>query len=472
MRSEFSVIYPSVWTTGLLCLLVTAPLGAQTSDVTVSGLADVKQTLLYRDADIDLSFGQTVSGFSVESNRPGWTWSAHLSRVTPKGEFSYRKIGSDRLSIGAEPGYWFTKAELQTSDDRARVSSFRRVRKDAPDDFGGSINLQPVSRISIGASLTHRNWQSTPAEFQVLGEGGQVRLTSPSNTAKLSLQTLLPYGIKLAASTSNMSLTPNENSQVKEKNNFIVTAEGEVNQSKATLVKNIDSNTNLSLGYSSLIASTSVQSFLDGRKFGHFGIVEGEAAIWDASLKRGRQFYGIQFGTFEGEIAGTIQAWPFVSNLLRFLGERRHFRANLKADFKRAWFERATDEKGKLDFGFRIEYFQIYPQAEWVSWRPLLFGFGVDDLKRDQLDISEAHLMRLQVSPTFRIKQVMVQMVAAQWIPLSVDKMSASKNVIDSGDIGTDDPDKQISASNSGGYQHSGFTLGISLRLDLGSGKE
>lgn len=464
MKPESSVIRLVIWAAGLLWLLLAIQVCAQTSTVTGSGLAKLQQTVLFRDGDIDLSFGQAVSGLVVKSNGPGWTWTAGISRVTPTGRLSHGKTGKNSISIFAERSHWLTRAELRAPLNRVRLGSFRRIRRYGPDDYGASMDLQPSWRIGFGATFAHRNWRSSGAEFHAMGEGGKVHLNAPSNMFELSLQVQLHDGVMLAASASEMSLTPREDLKGREEFRYQVAAEGVVKQSKITLVKSFDPITDFSIGYYSLTAKTSMESFADGRRFGHFGIVDGEVKTWDARLIRGRQEYGIQFGVFDGEIAGTVKAWPFVSNFLRFLGERRHFRGKVDGDFKRAWFERAASDKGKSGFGFRVEYYQINPHATWVSWRPLLFGFGADDLRRDQINIRQAHLMQIQISPAFRLRQLFVQMVASQWVPLSIEKIPPDDAANDSDPLG--------SSSNSKGYQHSGFSLGISLRLDIGRGSK
>ncbi len=90
----------------------------------------------------------------------------------------------------------------------------------------------------------------------------------------------------------------------------------------------------------------------------------------------------------------------------------------------------------------------------------------MDDLKRDQIDIRQAHLMRLQISPAIRIKRLLIQMVAAQWVPLSIEKL-AKGAVGDSGGDGGDSGGTG-SSSNEDRDPHYGFSLGISFKFDIG----
>ncbi len=349
MKFEFSKVYFVIRSAIPVWFVMTVQLCAQTSSMTSFGLADLEHNVLFREGDLDLSFGQTASGFAFESNSPAWTWAAGMLHVTPSGELNYGKADGDNVSLFAERAYWLTRAELRTPKNHLRLESFRRIRRSNPDDYGATIQFQPNRWIGLATTFEHRNWKSFPAEFNVMGEAGSLLLVTPSNMVKFSIRVQMHSGVILTGSASEMSLTPGKDFQGQENLHYLIEVDGLVKQSSTRLVKSFDPITDISVGYYGLAAKTSVESFVDGRRFGHFGIVDGEFDIWDASLRHGRGQFGIRFGSLKAEVAGTVDAWPFASGLLRFLGERRHFMGEVELGFKNVWFELAPTDKEKQE---------------------------------------------------------------------------------------------------------------------------
>ncbi|MCX6827114.1 MAG: hypothetical protein NTV06_07620, partial [candidate division Zixibacteria bacterium] len=59
------------------------------------------------------------------------------------------------------------------------------------------------------------------------------------------------------------------------------------------------------------------------------------------------------------------------------------------------------------------------PDIRYSTWRPIIFGVGIDDLKSGRLGAEKFYLACIHINPEIRFKQMTLTFNMTQWLPLS-----------------------------------------------------
>jgi len=181
------------------------------------------------------------------------------------------------------------------------------------------------------------------------------------------------------------------------------------------------------------LATDSLTAHDGGLKFGHFGVVEGDGYMWSYGVDYKTINLALDWGRIRGRLQGSIEAWPFLEDLYRFLGERRHFIAEGSV----RWFHAASWHGLYSNAWFGIEggidYVRISPEARYATWRPYMFGWGIDDLRVGQLDLIRADLIRVKLRPEIKWSYFNFLLDISQWAPVSDAYRSENRSGADSG---------------------------------------
>ncbi|MDF1544225.1 MAG: hypothetical protein P1R58_03880 [bacterium] len=181
----------------------------------------------------------------------------------------------------------------------------------------------------------------------------------------------------------------------------------------------------IKLGLRRMLLDSRLRFYDGGRRFAHFGIASFSAEYWYAqgSLKRWTLLYAHGYG--DGDLAGSAQLWPFLEGILRYLGERRHIIARVGGDMNFGRLDYQADQSGRFQWSASLGWLRVEPFFTMVSWRPLLFGFGIDDLRSLVLKLHRADLARLSLKPEMRFGRWDFRAEISQWVPVSIVKESA-----------------------------------------------
>ena len=200
-------------------------------------------------------------------------------------------------------------------------------------------------------------------------------------------------------------------------------------------------------------------AYFGGDEFANFGIVNADAEWWGTRLQHAQSWAGFSVGRLTGDLAGTVNAWPFIHDLKMLLGERRHIIGSAEIHWSQFQAECPLPRLGRVSSVLRVDLLDVTPVAELRTWRPKLWGFGVDDLRVNSLDITHALLARVRLAPQVHWKSVSLQLALAQWVPLSVSRVSCQPTT--GGDAGPS------GGSSNTAKTWSGFTFDCSLRMGI-----
>jgi len=128
--------------------------------------------------------------------------------------------------------------------------------------------------------------------------------------------------------------------------------------------------------------------------------------------------------TLEGKVR--IETWPFTETIIDLLGIRQIGNANARLTIDR--YSAHYNYTGKVGFGVKTEFYNLYPMAISQTWRPAFLVFGVTDLKNHELSYRRLTAMQVTFQTSFRfLSSIRVRYQLSQVIPLSVKEKNETK---------------------------------------------
>jgi hypothetical protein len=175
--------------------------------------------------------------------------------------------------------------------------------------------------------------------------------------------------------------------------------------------------------YRRINADIRLRGYDGGGLFAYFGLINADGEQWGLRIRRFSWFLHLYSGRADGDMGGTVEAWPFIDGLLRFLGERRQFLAKANINWKFLTAGRQVWHYGNLVLNVSTDYLNVEPDVRFATWRPLMFGLGIDDLRGEHLQLIRADLLRLRINPALRWHSLVAELDVSQWLPISTKKI-------------------------------------------------
>ena len=166
--------------------------------------------------------------------------------------------------------------------------------------------------------------------------------------------------------------------------------------------------------------------FQGGERFGHLSRLDVEIEThaagwrWRPGPRRALQ---VDYSRSHVEAASRlrVESWPFTSLVVDFLGQSRIFRGELDLVIRRLGLS-GSFASGRVDARAGLAYFDIEPEARLASWRPVIFGVGVDDLEISELDVENLGLLSVMLDMGVDLDRVRLEVQAQQFVWADADK--------------------------------------------------
>lgn len=288
--------------------------------------------------------------------------------------------------------------------------------------------------------------------------GGEVEWRAPGLTHRIGL-VLAPVNFAaFSYSTSQTDFEPEIPRQGDSPNQtYLVTLTGMQSHHDYGLHLSMGNRWTLQLDRFHLELESRMQGFDGGRRFVYFGIVDARVHRNRLSIARGEFQWSLSYGDATGELAGTVDAWPFLNGILGSLGVQ-HLQFEAAVEWRTArvvntFFSKRTG----FSLPASLSYVHVGIDAKYRAWQAGFLGFGAVNIRSDQLPFQSADLLRLQLYPEYRINSITLQAHVSQWIPLSIRERPNAAPPPDS----TASPQSDNTGSG-GGWR--GLSFGLSIR--------
>jgi hypothetical protein len=322
---------------------------------------------------------------------------------------------------------------------------------------------QPLQNLSVGTECSQGFPFSFTTDVFAHGEGGQLKWLTETSTWKYTINVAPArwWSISSDVRISNVSPVSVE-VPLSLPSGYLATCEGLWRQGILRCEIGLYGTAPVTGEYREASADLRLSGFSNGRRFAHFGKVMFSLHLWSVQWARDSLQIKLQSGSAQGDLAGTVESWPFTSGLAQFLGDRRHLVGTGSLSWK------SIDLSDRFHIGkplwllIGLKYLYLEPDVRYVSWRPLAFGFGVDDLQSGRLEIRDAHLIRLELGPNISFQRWLVKLNVGQWIPILM-----RKELSPSDSSNSDFKDSDLTDRSDKPYRHNGLSFSASLSLAL-----
>lgn len=471
----------------LICLIIIT-IGPTRAGVDFTSFG-YRTTMVYSDGSQNRwIMGKSITAIRYSTTAFGLHVGLGISHFRPDGDlrWGYEKASSefsnsDNLEGGQFSGRIFfeepqirTVLSLGNADNRLSGSLDWQHKGGGRDGLSGEIWWPPFKFLRVGikygksyplpeySELFYRYKNSSG---EIAREGGRINWQAP---ARLTESRLIFTPLKYLVIESvireiefNPELPRPDESTT---DSYAGTLEGALNDRRIEARCVIEPGWNIAIEYRHIEADARLKMYDNGQRFAHFGVVKGDATLRFFRMKYYRWFFNLCSGSIEGELKGVIDAWPFVDGLLIFLGERRHFVSEMKADWELYSVGGRLFQYRKLNFELSSDYLHIEPDLRYVTWRPKWFGMGYDDLKSGRLDIFKADLIRLSLKPMLKFDGWQLLLDLSQWIPIAVGKYSDKNS---SGTPSGQPSDNGSTTDKNSNNTWGGFSAQLSLVIDF-----
>lgn len=399
--------------------------------------------------DGDLRWGSYASSNSLASTTGGSDNGKLSGRVFFQDSYFQTVVSAELLDRGGSTSLGWRRK----SGDRHEISARLRVQP-----FGFLKAAIKRSREYTLPSYSELFYEYTDSEGALEREGGRLHWRAPSWVTEVRFHTTPANHLVLESAIREVDWKPDEPEPGESSpGTYVGVPDGFLSDGRIRAVYVTRGGWSVTVEFRRIRLDTRLRAYDGGRLFAHFGIVKANGRQWSLGAEHDDWFLRLHTGEAEGEIKGVVEAWPFAKGLLRFLGERRHFVGEGDVNWKYATVGRSLWNNRKVRVNASFDYLRILPDLKYATWRPVLFGFGVDDLKSERLELVRADLVRVRLKPTMRWRCWQLELDIAQWLPLSTKK--AGREHPGEPTAGQIEP----SSSETSEYSWGGFSAAVSL---------
>ncbi len=369
----------------------------------------------------------------------------------------------------------FRRQYLQTSFSIAPRSEWASLKfnwrhSESDDNISAGFHLHPSDHLNWGItrslshplpSLTKLYYYFEDNDGDINREGGNIVWEAPAWTTGIQAQAKWFGRFTVSTFLQDSDFRPSKpHPSDPSFVGYTGVVDGKFNSGHISCKFAFDSSRLLTTTYQHIEMNGRFRTYFDGKQFAYFGVVSFDASVWSMSYSQNGWRFNVMSGNVEGNLGGSVEAWPFLDGLARFLGERRHVVCEGDVDFQHAAVTVPIINRKRLAFGSRIDYLNLTPDLRYASWRPVMFGFGIDDLKSERFEIKKAGLLRLSIHPAVTWKNLRLEGSVSQWVPMFISKLS---------DADTDDTSgsSPTSGDDDSGTTWGGFSASIRLTSQL-----
>lgn len=409
------------------------------------------------------SMGGTYTALTLNRSYQGWYCTFALRHTSPHGSISYSESGG--LVLLARPPEPHVRALLSARSSNGKISTgiWWQIGREDQQEGGIAGQWQPVQSLCASLEYSHHHPLAFQTELYYDGEGGLLEWSAPASVWRYTVHITSANWWSISSETSVANLSPGQPQDGNTLSNGYLAAVDGLWRDGLFRIETVPfAYAKIAGEYREISADTRLQGFWDGHRFAHFGVLEFAARLWSLRFTLGHFQVRLEKGKAEGDLAGTVEAWPFTEGLARFIGERRHLVGTGVLTWK------GTDLSDDIRIGRRVRlrtglrYLYVEPDVRYTTWRPVAFGLGIDDLQWGRLEVRSAHLLHIALKPQVDFHQWSLELAAGQWIPLAVRKGSATSGN-NTGDSDVPPPSAQTDNSR----RHSGFSFSANLSLSL-----
>ncbi len=445
-------------------------------DFTRSGYRSA--TLFTDGADNHWAGGGSFVEGQFSAGALGQTWRLRVAHVRPEsdlhwasGERPVSSGGDDRLTgrLLLRKPYVQTTLQMETRG-RIMVSSLSyRLLHDSRMEWSAGVEVRPHPRIGGGIrtgrvfpwpAYSELSYEYAGSDQIAAREGGVLHWRGYGQTTDVTLRFMPISGLAIETARRQVRLEPGQPADETASGSYSAAVDGFWSEQSFRAEYLLRADWCAVTRYRRLRAETRLRGFSARDVFAHFGVVEAEGLLWSVQLDHADRFLKYLSGHLSGEARGVVEAWPFAEGLMRFLGERRHVAVtgdvtwHLVSAGGRMW------DSGRYRIHGVLDFLHIAPDLRYATWRPLLFGFGIDDLENGRFKITAADLIRLQLKPAVRFGNWLLAFEVSQWLPLSVREAVNETSSKTAGERGE-------TVSGDGPRTWAGLTLSIQLRSEF-----
>ncbi|UCC44903.1 MAG: hypothetical protein JSU65_02960 [Candidatus Zixiibacteriota bacterium] len=410
----------------------------------------------------ELLSGDAFTSVSVTRSRERWRWRLDLTHRRPHGEWT--TVGKDGLVFklpSPEPSL-SSSLSFATSSENARARMWYTALDRRSDEIGFQLYWQPLRVVAVGTDISTIQPLPRSVLLTYRDEGGWIDFQSKTRGFTYWLEIRASERARLYSSHTSTSLTADDRAAESEAGQgYAASLDGPLRSSCVALTVPVGTHEEVSLSYRELSTHFKLLGFKDGLRFAHFGVVDAEARMYSVNIISRLGRTSLMFGDAHGDFSGSVEAWPFAEGLARFIGERRHLVA--RGDL--SWRGGLLSRKFRVMQHFRVcselVYVWVQPDIRHVTWRPIAFGFGMDDLRSGSLSVLRAQILRIKINPQMTLGRFSLSIGASQWIPLEI-KRTGSSQTAGGGSTEPGEIEPEVGSSS-----YNGFSFSISLSCSL-----
>ena len=392
-----------------------------------------------------------------------WDWILSVRRTELGGDIAYD--GIDKLNVLIQPTPNRIQGDLLVKSKQIDLTtgSWWRTAAGNKSEGGLYVTWHPTRALLGGLGYSRRHPLSYNMELYYLQEGGQMEWKAPLSTWSFNINFVPMNGWAFVSTASRAEFLPVEPEvNAPSGGTYSATIDGIV-RGRSFRVETIPGKgVSCALEMRELSAEVLILGYAGGLRFAHFGQAHFSYESWTLEMRYGEQKFDFQRGTGEGDLAGAVEAWPFVSGLARFLGERRHLVTTGRAN----WYRLRLSDEFAIGRRLRLntvgQFVRVNPDFRYVTWRPLAFGMGIDDLQSGRLEITRADLLQITISPKLHVRKWTLNTAVSQWVPLSITKIENPSSGADFPSNGNEDTNH-----SSGNSAHDGFSFSAALSFSI-----
>jgi len=159
---------------------------------------------------------------------------------------------------------------------------------------------------------------------------------------------------------------------------------------------------------------------LAGMQFGRLSYLRADLRswliAWEMTASAGtRLLVDVEFARPYGETYGYLESWPFTSGVVDLLGIQQNFRARGEAHMTR-WHAALADKIGNTGFECGLNFYDIDPELQLMTWQPVIFGMGWNDVHRYALRSARVHLAAVSLGLSHRLLGCDVHLAWQQFV--------------------------------------------------------
>lgn len=393
----------------------------------------------------------------------GWKWTLSARHSKQRGRLAYSNASEFKALI--RPQQNRLQAAVHIQSNRLNLISGGWWRTATETEFEGGLffGWRPMRTLFGGIEYSRLQPLANHMELYYLQEGGSIKWLAPLSSWSYAIHFMPLEGWTVVSTLSRAHFLPNE-AEFREQSvgTYSAAIEGLVRNHTFRAEKSARPNLSWAVEYRQILVDARVLGYDGAFRFAHFGQANFNANIWSVQMRYNHYRLDVQRGVAEGNLAGTVEAWPFVSGLAKFLGDRRHLVSSGVATW---YFVNLSDEftiGRRLFLQAAVRYVHLRPDLRYVSWRPVIFGMGIDDLQSGRWEIRRANLVQAVLSPRLQTRRWTLHLNFSQWIPLSISRYNSQPNNSESSNVG--DIVVQNSKENRSNRGFS-FSAGLSFSL-------